>query len=96
MPSAGDPADQRALDDVGRVEPAAEPDFDDAGVGGRAREGEEGGGGGRPRRSWLDAVAGVEHFGEQGGEQLILDQPAGDADALVEADEVRAGESVDG
>ena len=38
---AGDAADQRPLDDVGRVEPAAEADFEDAGVGRRAREGEE-------------------------------------------------------
>ena len=32
---------------------------------------------------------------EQRGELVVVDQPAGDADALVEADEVRAGEDVD-
>ena len=40
-------------------------------------------------------VAGVEHLGEQPGQGLVVDQLAGDPDALVEADEVRAGEGVD-
>ena len=61
----GDAADQRPLDDVGRVEPAAEPDLDDAGVGGRSRESEEGGGGGHLEEAGVDAVAGVEHLAEQ-------------------------------
>ena len=69
MAELGDAADQRALDDVGRVEPAAEADLDDAGVGGRAGEGEEGGGGGRLEEADLHAVRGVERLGEQGGEQ---------------------------
>ena len=34
----GDAGDERMLDDVGRVEPAAETDLEDAGVGGRSRE----------------------------------------------------------
>ena len=65
----GDAADDRRGDDVGRVEPAAEPDLDDAGVGGRAGEGEEGGGGGRLEEAELHPVGGVEHLGEQRGEQ---------------------------
>ena len=52
------PRDQRVLDDVGRIEPAAEPDLEDAGVGRRAREGEEGGGGRDFEEARLDAVAG--------------------------------------
>ena len=32
---------------------------------------------------------------EQRGERFVVDQPAGDPDALVEADEVRAGEDMD-
>ena len=85
-----------AFDDIGRVEPAAEPDFEDAGVGGGAREGEEGGGGGhfeearlrsRRRRRALRRAAAASC--------VVVDQRAGDADALVEADEVRAGEGVD-
>ena len=40
-------------------------------------------------------VAGADDLGQQGFERLVLDQRAGDADALVEADEVRAGEGVD-
>ena len=41
--------------DVGRIEPAAEPDLDDAGIGGRAREGEEGGGGRHLEEARADA-----------------------------------------
>ena len=58
----GDPADQRPLDDIGRVEPAAEPDFDHGSVGGRSRKGEEGDGGRDFEEAGLDAVAGVENF----------------------------------
>ena len=92
---AGDPADQRRFDDVGRVEPSAEADLEDAGVGRRAGEGEQGGGGGDFEEARIDSVAGVERFGEQSGELIVLDQLSGDADAFVEADEVRAGEDVD-
>ena len=70
----GDAADERRGDDVGRVEPAAEADLDDAGVGRCAREGEEGGGGGRLEEADLHAVGGVERLGEQGGERLVVDQ----------------------
>ena len=35
------PVTSGCVDDVGRVEPAAEPDLEDAGVGRRAGEGEE-------------------------------------------------------
>ena len=87
--------DARAVDDVGRVEPAAEADLDDARVGGRAREGEEGGRGGDLEEAGLDAVARVEDLGEQGGEDARRRSAAGEADALVEADEMRAGKGVD-
>ncbi len=87
----GDGADQRRRDDVGRVEPAAEPDLDDRGIGWGAGESEEGGGGGRLEEAQLHAVGGVERLGEQGGQRLIVDQPPGEADALVEADQMRAG-----
>ena len=62
---AGDAAHRGAIDDVGRVEPAAEPDLENAGVGGRARKGQEGGGRGDFEEARLDAVAGVDDFGEQ-------------------------------
>ena len=39
----GDPGDQRPFDDVGGIEPSAEPNLEDAGVGRRSREGEKGG-----------------------------------------------------
>ena len=90
------PQTSGALDDIGGVEPAAEADLDDAGVGGRAGEGEEGGGGGRLEEADLHALGRVERLGEQGGERVVLDQPAGEADALVEADQVRAGIDVGG
>ena len=37
----------------------------------------------------------VEHFFEQRREQRVVDQRSGEADAFVEADEVRAGVAVD-
>jgi hypothetical protein len=92
---AGDAADQRSVDDVGRVEASAEPDLDHAGIGGRAREREEGGGRGRLEEAGADVLASVEHLGQQGCERGVVDQPAGDADALVEADQVRAGIDMD-
>ena len=91
----GDPADQRALDDVGRVEPAAEPDFENAGIGGGPRKGEDGRGGRDLEEARLDPVTGIEHFGQQRGEGFVFDQSAGDADPFVEADEMGAGEGVD-
>ena len=87
----GDAADGGRGDDVGGVEPAAEADLDDAGVGRRARESEEGGRGGRLEEADLDPVRGVERLREQVGERFVLDQLAGEPDALVEADEMRAG-----
>ena len=86
----GDAARDRRGDDVGRVEPAAQPDLDDAGVGGRAREGEEGGGRGRLEEAELHAVGGLERFAENRGQHGVPDQLSGEADALVEADQVRA------
>ena len=43
------------VDDIGRVEPAAEPDLEQAGVGGRAREGEDRGRGRDLEKARLDA-----------------------------------------
>jgi hypothetical protein len=58
-------------------------------------KGEEGGGGGDLEEARLEPVGGVEHFGQERREVCVVDQRAGDADALVEADEVGAGEGVD-
>ena len=59
----GDAGDERAFDHVGRIQPAAQTDFQDAGVGGRTRKGEECRGRCRDlEEAWLDARAGVEHF----------------------------------
>jgi hypothetical protein len=93
---AGDSAHQRPFDHVGRVEPTAQSDFDDAGVGGGASKGEEGHRSGHLEEARFDFIARVEHFGEQSGEEIILDQLAGEADAFVEPHQVRAGENMTG
>ena len=91
----GDAACRRIDDHVGRVEPAAQPDLDHARVGGRLGEGQEGGGGGYLEKARADPVRHVEHAREQVRERRVGDQPARDADALVEADEVRGCVGVD-
>ena len=70
----GDAGDGGALDHVGRVEAAAHADFQHQRVGGRAGEGEKGGGGGGFEEARGDVAARVEHFAEQRGERLVLDQ----------------------
>ena len=90
-PELRDAADRRCLDHVGRVEPTAQPHFDDAGIGGRAAEGEEGGGRRHLEEARAEIVGDREHFAQQRREFGILDQLAGNPDPLVEADEVRAG-----
>ena len=62
---------------------------------GVSREGEEGDGGVDLEQAGADLVIGIEHPAHQLGEPCVLDQLAGDADALVVADQVRAGEGVD-
>ena len=46
---------------IGRVEPPAEADFDNAGIGGRAAEGEEGGSDGRFEEAGIEPLGGVEN-----------------------------------
>src|SRR3546814_7423891 len=57
-----DTRSRRGRDDVGRVEAAAKPNLDDAIVGGDAREGEEGGGGGDLEETRLQIGRLVEHL----------------------------------
>jgi hypothetical protein len=61
-PQRGDPADRGGGDHVGRVEAAAEPGLDHAGVGRVAGEGEEGGGGGDLEEAGAKVFARVEDF----------------------------------
>ena len=91
----GDGRNQRPLDNIGRIEPSAEPDLEQAGIGRRAREREDRGRGGDLEKAGFDAAAGVQDLGKQLFQSLVVDQLAGDPDALVEADQVRAGEGVD-
>ena len=81
----------RFRDHIGRVEVAAEPDFQDQRVGGMAREGEK-----RRRRGDLEkgdrrAGIGALAFFQSRGEFFFGDQRAGKADALVEAHQMRRG-----
>ncbi len=90
----GNPANQRALDHVGRVEPPAEPHLHDARIRRLPREGEDRRRGRDLEESRVDACSRSDHLLEQVGERLVLDQRACDPDALVEAHQVRAGERV--
>ncbi len=92
---SGDAARGGRGEHVGCIEPSAEPDLDDAGIGGGARKGEEGGGGRRLEKARRDILAAVEHLGEQRRERGVGDQAAGNADPLVETHEMRAGIGVD-
>src|SRR3546814_15134521 len=75
----GDAAGRGRRDDVGRVQTTAEPDLYDAIVGGDARKGEEGGGGGDFEEARLQVGGNVKHVFEEGGAQPIVDQLAGEA-----------------
>src|SRR5205085_10484576 len=94
-PDARDSADQRAFDYVGRVEPAAEPHFEKASVGWRSGEREKGDDGRNFEKAGLYPSAYVQHLRQHVGEAFVVDQSPRDPDAFVEADEVRAGESMD-
>ena len=86
--------DDRALDHVGRIEPAAEPHLQQGCVRRRAAEGEK-----RRRRGDLeqrDRHVRVRPltFLETGAQRIVLDQRARNPDALGEAHEVRRGVDV--
>src|SRR5437764_5684055 len=81
----------RAIDHVGRVEPAAETDLEQDDIRRNACEGKEG-----SRRGDLeerDRTAGIDplHLAQQFAEQSIVDDRTGDADSLVETYEMRRG-----
>ena len=81
-------------DHIGRIEAAAEPHFEHERIGRMTREGEE-----RRRRRDLEKGDGLVAVGAlaffQHRRQVVLgDQPAGDADALVKAHEMRRGVDV--
>jgi hypothetical protein len=90
----GDAGYRRVSDDVGGVEPAAHADLQHKRVGGHPGEGKKGGGGGRLEKAGSDAGQGVEHLFEEASEVVVGDQPSGQADALVKADQMGRGEDV--
>jgi hypothetical protein len=56
---------------IGRIEPPAQSDLDDAGIGRCAREGEEGGGRGRLEEAQLHSIGGVQRLAKQIGELVV-------------------------
>ena len=86
---------QNGLDHVGAVEAAAHADLDDAELGRHAREGQERERGGDVEEGDRRVAVGLLALGQQLVEHVVLDQLAGDADALVEAHEMRRGIDVD-
>ena len=85
----GDGAGSRPLDHVGRVTPAAEPDLQDAEISRILGEEQEGGGGDDLEHG--DRRAGVDplHCFQCIRERRRLHEPVGQADALVEIDQMR-------
>ena len=90
----GNCGDERALDHVGRIEAPSETHFQNAGIGRSPRKGEERNGRRHFKEAWLDPGPGVDHLFERLCKLVVVDEPSGNPDPLVEADEMRARESV--
>ena len=91
----GDHRHRRRLEDVGGVEPAAQAHLDDAQVGRRAREGGQRQDGGDLEEADRLACVGRLQLVGHGGQGLVADQVAGQADAFGEAHQVRRSQGVD-
>ena len=91
---AGNPGDQRPVDDIGRIEPPAEPDFEHHRIRRRVGKGEHRGGGVDLEQAAADQVIGIEYAGHDIAQPGIADQCPRQPDALVVADEVRTREDV--
>ena len=87
----GDGAGGRRVDDVGGVAAAAETDFQDAQVGRRCGEQVEGGGGDDLEHGDRGAVVDLFDALHRGDQAVVRHQFAGDADAFVEAHQMRRG-----
>ena len=83
------------FDHVGAVEAAAHADLDDAKVGRHARESEIGQRRGDVEEGDRRVAVGLLALGQHLVELVIVDQSAGNADALVEAHEMGRGVDVD-
>ena len=93
-PDIRNAADERAREDVRRIEPAAEPDFDHAGIGLVPREGEEGRGGRCLEKAGANVGAYLANLAQQSRQFGVVDQRSRNPDPLIEADEVRACKGV--
>src|SRR3546814_13578348 len=87
----GDAGDERVRDDVGRVEPPAEPDLDDAGVGGGARESEEGDRGRHLEEARLEPVGLVERFLQPCLNRIVVDKHHRDTETIEDRQEHGSG-----
>ncbi len=81
----------RPVEDVGRVEPAAQTDLDQSGVGRNAREGQQ-----SQRRRHLERcdrpiVGRLLRLVDQRHQRIVVDQPPRQADAFVEPHQMRRG-----
>jgi hypothetical protein len=86
----GDGRRRRTVHHVGRVVAAAEAGFQHQQVGGHAAEQQEGRGGGDLEDGDLRAGVAFLHLGQHVLQRLLLDERAGQADALVKR--TRCGE----
>src|SRR4051794_13260418 len=92
----GDPGHRWSFDYVGSVKAAAKANLQDAGVRRRTRKGEQRRGCCDLEEAGFDSRARVKNLVQQPGERIVIDQPSGDSDSLVETDQVRTGERVHG
>ncbi len=83
------------LQNIGRIEPSAQTDLDNAGIGGRAAESEKGGGDGDFEEAGVQIGSCIQNLLQQRRQSVILDQLSGQPDALVVAHQMRAGGDVD-
>ena len=95
-PQGGDGAGGLPVEHIGRIQSPAEANLDNAGIRRNPVEGEEIGSGGDFEKAGGEVLALIQHFLQQGGQQFVLDQLAGDANTLVIADQMRLRGGVDG
>jgi hypothetical protein len=90
-----DRGNQRVLNNVRGVQSAAKPDFKNAGIRRYSGECQKGRGCRHLEKTRLDTGPRIEDLAKQSGQGLVIDELAGNPDALVEANEVGACEYMD-
>ena len=87
--------DAFGFQNIGRIEASAQADFHDAGIGGDAGEFGECCGDRDFEKAGAEIFACIEHFGEQFGQPVVIDQRSCEADAFVVPHKVRARSNMD-